>query len=392
MAIANPRGLGRCPGATTTTAREPADLQQRPSASQSRHTGSAPVQPTSSEVAADVLQHLAAEIRITRGSRHADAEVSSPAGVRGTRQSKRPPSPMDNQQANAEEASTSDSTPSKKRREKVALSARRPRAKAALNFGSDAEKGSEPASQGAQAGASVDDVAAEMNARTDEAAEQPLQQTATKGTRVRQRAQGKRTSPKPKPQLQPRTRAATQQLESRQLRPRPAPAIAAPVTPAKPVGAPVRARGLSKQEPKEAVAKTGKRVPLKDCQVDGHTYRVGDCAFVITDENWEVEQLSSSRLTICVLPSLSLGQLALHACLQICLTSLKSSNAAALICRVAAILCSTGMCGSVKLENWRLAGSQSLDSEAPLCRTMELTRRSRCARCASRQTRSAAGA
>ena len=390
MAIANPRGLGRCPGATTTSAREPADLQQRPSASQSRHTGSAPVQPTSSEVAADVLQHLAAEIRITRGSRHADAEVSSPAGVRGTRQSKRPPSPMDNQQANAEEASTSDSTPSKKRREKVALSARRPRAKAALNFGSDVEKGSEPASQGAQAGASVNDVAAEMNARTDEAAEQPLQQTATKGTRVRQRAQGKRTSPKP--QLQLHTRAATQQLESRQLRPRPAPAIAAPVTPAKPVGAPVRARGLSKQEPKEAAAKIGKRVPLKDCQVDGHTYRVGDCAFVITDENWEVEQLSSSQLTICVLPSLSLGQLALHACLQICRTSLKSSNAAAPICRVAAILCSTGMCWSVKLENWRLAGSQSLDSEAPLCRTMELTRRSRCARCASRQTRSAAGA
>ena len=208
-----------------------------------------------------------------------------------TRQTKRPPSPANRQTAGAEEASTSDSTPSKKRREKLAVQTRRPRAKAALNFASDAETVLEPGSQEAQRAVSVDDVGTERDASADEAAEQPLQQSASKGTRVRQRAQGKRTAAKPKP----RTCAAAQQLEARQLRPRTAPAVAAPVTPAKAAEAPAaRGRGQNKQQPKEDAAKTGKRTALKECEVDGHTYRVGDCAYVITDTDFEVgESLSS---------------------------------------------------------------------------------------------------
>ena len=290
MANTHPRGLDRGPGAATLSAREPAAPQQRPSGSQKRLDELA--RPTSSEIRDEVIQRLR-EASSTGASGDASTGVRSPATVGGPRLAKRP-SPGKDEGADADEACASDSTPSKKRRARQAQQAGRPRAKAALDFASDWEKGSDSGSERAQQAASAGGMEAERGTGADVAAEQPMQQTASKGGRGRKDGQGEQAAAQ---KLQPRsTRASAQPTEVRQLRPRPAPAVSAPVTPAKPAEAPARPRGQSQQPQKEtaatesgAAAKTAKRVPLQECKVDKkYTYRVGDCAYVITDDDFEV--------------------------------------------------------------------------------------------------------
>lgn len=264
---AHQRGLSKRPEASTIVAtsmkhEQPARPNQR---------SKAPSLPTASDIAKNVVQHLSAEARLKA--------AKSPAPTRQARQAKRPPAASNVEATSVEEASNSDSTPTKKQCRK-APARTHPRAKAALSFDSDAERTSllQSAPDGAQ-----HSERAVGNSIADEAPEQLLPQPASK------RVQGR---PRKQEQLRTRTRAAQQPLESRQLRPRPAAAAAAPGTPPKPAEPPAR---QNRQAPKQAAAKTPcRRFPLQECEVEGHMYRIGDCAYTVTDENFEVRlQISS---------------------------------------------------------------------------------------------------
>ncbi|CAL8469764.1 g9306 [Coccomyxa elongata] len=264
---AHQRGLSKRPEASTIVAtsvkqEQPARPNQRSKASSL---------PTASDIAKNVVQHLSAEAR--------PKATKSPAPTRQARQAKRPPAASNVEATSVEEASTSDTTTTKKQCRK-APGTTHPRAKAALSFDSDAERTSplQSASGGAQ-----HSERAGGNSIADEAPEQPLPQAASKRVQGRQRKQA-----------QPRTRAAKQLLESRQLRPRPAVAAAAPGTPPKPAEPPAR---QNRQASKQAAAKTPcRRLPLQECEVEGHTYHVGDCAYIVTDENFEDDSAEAEEV------------------------------------------------------------------------------------------------
>lgn len=200
-----------------------------------------------------------------------------PRGTRQTQQSNR--RPKAGGESSEEDACTSDSSPSKKPRRKLAA-AERPamrstRAKAALSFDADdARNTSEPGS-GAPPGPKTPDT----DASAGEAAEEPAAGKRGRGQ--------EKTGPKQNRVSEPRTRTAKAKLE-RQLRPRHAGQAAGPTTPVKaPITpSPAQPRSRCKQQP--ATAKAARRVALQQCEVDGTTFRVGDCAYVICDTDFEV--------------------------------------------------------------------------------------------------------
>ena len=338
MTNAHPRGLSR-PEASTSAATSP--KQDQPARVIQRSKASA--LPKASNIAKNVLQHLSAEARPTA--------AKSPAP---TRQAKRPPAASNEEAACDEEASTSESTPTKKLRRKAPARAHN-RAQASLNFGAAAERASsQSASDGAQ-----QDARTGGNSSADQAPEQPLQQAATRRVQGRPRKQAQ-----PTPQLH--ARAAKQLLELRQLRPRPAVAAAAPGTPPKPAEAPARRRSTT---PKQTAAKTPcKRVPLQECEVEGLSYRVGDTAYIVTDENFKVSSLQAYYVPC------------------------------AAVCRAHRAACDIVSAHGLRLQSTSILAKReacphkgSTDSVAPNCRMTQLRRR-RSARYATKQTRSVGSA